>query len=269
MAFLHQIAPGVLPAPKDECFVFQGDKLLLQQGDGEPRLVTQESLSSWAAPKETPMHLGLIDGHHSWTLEAQAEAQAPQGTQWAEARPLLSLFDASRLQALSCAKELLFWRGRTRFCGCCGTPLVDAETERARRCPRCSAMFFPSQSAAIIVAITRGDEILLAHNRNFRANFFSVLAGFVDPGENLEQAVHREVLEEVGIEIEDLRYRASQPWPFPNSLMLGFRARYKAGELRVDGKELHEAGWFSRKALPEIPKPGSVAHTLIDEWLRE
>lgn len=142
-------------------------------------------------------------------------------------------------------------------------------SENAKKCPSCNALFFPTLSPAVIVAVTRGDQLLLAHNRNFRPGMFSLLAGFVDPGETLEQTAIREVREEVGIEIGALRYVTSQPWPFPNSLMLGFRAQHMSGELVVDGKEIEQAGWFTREALPEIPRAGTVARLIIDAWLRE
>jgi NAD+ diphosphatase len=173
------------------------------------------------------------------------------------------------MHAVSCARELQAWQSRSRFCGCCGTPTVVVTDERARKCPSCNALFFPTISPAVIVAVTRGDQILLAHNRNFRPGMFSLLAGFVDPGETLEQAAIREVREEVGIEIGALRYVTSQPWPFPNSLMLGFRAQHERGEIFVDGKEIEQAGWYSRDALPEIPRVGTVARLIIDAWLRE
>lgn len=147
--------------------------------------------------------------------------------------------------------------------------MVESPDERARRCPNCSAVYFPSVSPAVIVAVTRGDELLLAHNRNFRPGMFSILAGFVDPGETLEQAVVREVREESALEIGDVHYVKSEPWPYPNSLMLGFRARHVSGEIQVDGKEIEVAGWYKRTALPEIPRPGSLARFLIDQWLRE
>ncbi len=130
-------------------------------------------------------------------------------------------------------------------------------------------MYFPTASPAIIVGVTCGEKLLLAHNRNFRTGLFSLLAGFVDPGETLEQAVVREVREEVGLEVGSLRYVTSQPWAFPNSLMLGFRASHISGELAVDGTEIAEAGWFTRDALPEIPRVGTIARLLVDEWRGE
>lgn len=147
--------------------------------------------------------------------------------------------------------------------------MEELTTERAMRCSKCGNLSYPSAHPAVIVAVTRGDKILLAHNRNFRPGLFSLLAGFVDPGETLEHAVAREVREEVGIEIEDIRYQRSQAWPFPNSLMMGFRATYRSGEIKADGVEIEEAGWYKRDALPETPKPGTVAYELISAWLRE
>lgn len=145
--------------------------------------------------------------------------------------------------------------------------LEDAQDETARKCPGCGTAFFPSSAPAVIVAVTKGSQILLAHNSHFSPTLFSVIAGFVDPGETLENTVAREVREEVGLEVKDIRYVASQPWPFPNSLMLAFTAEYAAGEVRVDGQEIEKADWFSAKNLPEIPRKGTVARLLIDRWL--
>jgi NAD+ diphosphatase len=130
-------------------------------------------------------------------------------------------------------------------------------------------MCFPRLSPAIIVRIERGDQILLARNHRFPAGLYSVLAGFVEPGETLEECVVREVREEVGIAVEDIRYFASQPWPFPNSLMLGFTARHKSGEIEVDNNELAEADWYRPNELPHLPLPLSIARRLIDDYLKK
>ena len=219
---------------------------------------------------EAIQQLGTTDNQSCWSyFVADPNALPPPGWEWQETRALLGAFTPAQMHAVSCARELHWWQSRNRFCGCCGTPTVEVPEERAKKCPSCNALFFPNISPAVIVAVTRGDQILLAHNRNFRPGMFSLLAGFIDPGETAEQAVIREVREEVGIEIGDLRYITSQPWPFPNSLMLGFRAHHVSGELVVDGKEIEQAGWFTRKRLPEIPRVGTVARLIIDRWLRE
>jgi NAD+ diphosphatase len=156
----------------------------------------------------------------------------------------------------------------TRFCGRCGAENLMKQDEMAKICPSCDFITFPRLSPAIIVRITKGDRILLARSPGFPHGMYSVLAGFVEPGESLETGVHREVFEEVGVRITDLRYFGSQPWPFPDSLMIGFVARYQSGEIRCDGVEIEDAGWFSRDQMPELPGPLSISRALIDGFLR-
>jgi NAD+ diphosphatase len=165
------------------------------------------------------------------------------------------------------AWHLFQWRRDSRYCGSCGRENEDAPDETARRCPVCGRREYPRISPAMIVLVTNSaGEALLAHNRNFRNGVYSLLAGFVEAGEDLESAVIREVREEVNIEIDNIRYIASQPWPFPNSLMIGFTARYKSGELKPDGIEIEDARWFSREDLPALPGNGSVSRYLIGKW---
>lgn len=169
------------------------------------------------------------------------------------------------------AVQLVEWARTHRFCGRCGTPTELAANERAFRCPSCRLMAFPRLSPAIITLVTRGEgddeEALLARGTNFPMPLYSCLAGFVEPGENLEQAVAREVLEEVGITVSDISYVASQPWPFPNSLMLGFTARHASGELVLDETEIMDAKWCRRDDIPMIPGSISIARRLIDGWM--
>ncbi len=168
------------------------------------------------------------------------------------------------------ARAYAHWSFVSRYCAFCGSLLVDGrgrDQERAKVCESCGRAWFPRISPAIITLIRRGDEILLAHNAKFPTGRHGLIAGFVEPGESLEETVHREVMEEAGIEIEEPRYIKSQPWPFPDSLMLAFEAEYKSGEARPDGEEIDHLGWFSADSLPEIPPPGSVARNLIDRFL--
>jgi len=167
------------------------------------------------------------------------------------------------------AVQLVEWERTHRFCGRCATPTEPATGERARRCPACGLLAFPRLAPAIIVLIERDDGCaLLARGRTFPIPMYSCLAGFVEPGETLEQAVHREVAEEVGLQIDGVRYWASQPWPFPHSLMLGFNARYAGGDLVVDENEIVDAQWYRPDALPPIPPAMSIARRLIDDWVR-
>lgn len=168
------------------------------------------------------------------------------------------------------AKSYAHWSSVSRFCSFCGAPLVDGqgrETEGARVCPGCGRAHFPRISPAVIVLVNRGGEILLAHNAKFPSGRHGLIAGFVELGETLEETVHREVMEEAGIEIGEPRYVKSQPWPFPDSLMIAFEAEYKSGEARPDGEEIDHLGWFALDKLPDIPPPGSVARSLIDRFI--
>jgi NAD+ diphosphatase len=172
------------------------------------------------------------------------------------------------------AVQLVEWARTHRFCGRCATPTEQAANERAMRCPTCGLQAFPRLAPAMITLVTRGDdgpdqEALLARGVQWQIPMYSCLAGFVEPGESLEGAVVREVKEEVGILVGDVTYRGSQPWPFPHSLMIGFRARYVSGELELDPTEILDAGWYRRDALPNIPPGISIARKLIDAWVAD
>jgi len=160
------------------------------------------------------------------------------------------------------------WRKNSLFCGSCGAPNKDADSGIvARQCSACGRLEFPRISPAMITIITNDKgEAVLAHNKNFASNFYSLIAGFNEAGENLEETVAREIKEEINIDVKDIRYILSQPWPFPGSLMLGFSARYDGGELKPDGIEIDDARWFSREALPSLPSSASVSRYLIDLW---
>lgn len=184
--------------------------------------------------------------------------------------PLMGLYgrvDDVRWTLAGRAVQLVAWDRTHRFCGRCGTATEPAPGERARRCPDCGLLAFPRLAPAVITLIERGDEALLARGRAFPVPMYSCIAGFVEPGETMEEAVHREVREEVGVELADVRYIASQPWPFPHSLMIGFEATWASGDIAVDGDEILDAQWFRADDLPMIPPGMSIARTLIDRWV--
>jgi len=167
------------------------------------------------------------------------------------------------------AYHILQWRNDSAYCGSCGEKNGDSPDELARLCPRCGRIEYPRIAPAVIVLVTDDSgHALLAHNRKFKDGLYSLIAGFAEAGEGLEAAVRRELKEETDIDVTDIRYVISQSWPFPNSLMTGFTARYAGGKLKPDGAEILDARWFARESiLPELPAPGSVSRYLIDRWL--
>ena len=164
------------------------------------------------------------------------------------------------------AAELLHWHSNHRFCGHCGTPL-ESKTQLSKWCPKCQTETWPQLSPAIIVLIHRAEEILLVQSRTFKGNYFGLVAGFVEFGESLEECVRREIREETQLEVDNIRYFGSQPWPYPQGLMIGFTARYKSGTLHLQSDELANGGWFNIHNLPSIPKPLSMARKLIDNYI--
>lgn len=166
------------------------------------------------------------------------------------------------------AIQIVSWDQTHQYCGRCGNKTETLTGERAKKCPVCGLLNYPRLAPAVITAVLKDHQILLTHNIAFRGKMHGLVAGFVEPGETLEECARREILEEVGIGVKNLRYFNSQPWPFPNSLMLGFIAEYESGEIRADGKEISEAGWYTADNLPEIPPKLSIARELID-WFAE
>ncbi len=216
------------------------------------------------APEPVPQDghfLGLLHGRPAWAID---DPSAPGD----HLMMLWSAVDELTWTLAGRAVQLVEWARTHRFCGRCGTPTEPAGGERAMRCPACSLLAFPRLAPAVITLVTRDDGCaLLARGRSFGMPMYSCLAGFVEPGETLEQAVHREVAEEVGIRLRSVQYWGSQPWPFPHSLMVGFTASYESGELVLDESEIVDANWYRPDDLPNIPPGMSIARRLIDDWL--
>lgn len=171
------------------------------------------------------------------------------------------------LKAGKCA-EILYWDSNTKYCGKCGA-LMRLHTDISKVCTKCGHEIWPQLSTAVIVLIRREDKVLLVHANNFKGHYYGLVAGFVETGETLEQAVKREVMEETGLTIKNLRYFGSQPWPYPCGLMVGFHADYAGGEIHLQHSELGAGGWFGKDHLPGIPDKLSIARRLIDSWLEE
>ena len=198
-------------------------------------------------------------------LFIQTVQDLPEGTVQIAMRTSLGYLDAELLKAVMLGYHLITWYSTSKFCGRCGGENEFHHHEKARHCKSCGMLTFPRISPAVITAITKNKSLLLAHNKNFPQPVYSLVAGFVDAGETLEDAVRREIREEVGIEVKNIRYLSSQPWPFPDSLMLGFSAEWKSGEIKPDGIEITDAGWFTPEEHPQLPGLGSIARKIIGQ----
>jgi len=214
------------------------------------------------------LYLGTLSGRHCWADDAEL-GQQDDDVFYEDLRRIWGTVDEVVWTLAGRAVQLVEWARTHRFCGRCGEPTEPVPGERARRCTVCGLLAYPRLAPAVITLIEREDgKALLARNANFPQPTFSCIAGFVEPGETIEDAVRREVHEEVGVDLAEIRYFGSQPWPFPHQLMLGFQALHGGGEIQVDGVEIAEAAWFSPDDLPQIPPPISISRRLIDDWLR-
>jgi NAD+ diphosphatase len=262
--FQPEIISHHQPGMTGPWFLFKGSDLLVRVIDGLAEVPVTADLASLGLAAPAAYHIGDVDG--APCRAAEIDRDAPDGWTFAGLRSLFSVLPEPLLRVAGRALMIVDWARSHRFCGRCGTPTRAKEGERARECPACGELAYPRISPAIIVAVTRGDRLLLVRHHRF-AQRFTVVAGYVEPGETLEECVHREVREETGLEISEPRYFANQPWPFPHSLMVGFTAEHRSGEIQVEPSELIEGGWFSADALPVIPDKVTIARRLIDAFV--
>lgn len=227
------------------------------------RLLLDPDMARYLGDPDLELLLGFLDGKPCRLLRLNAPAQIP-GLSWHGLRGLIGQVDDDTFRMLGLAQQLDAWHDAHRFCGHCGHTMHARIEERAMECSGCGLRQYPKLAPCVIVLITRGDEVLLARSPNFRTGFFSTLAGFIEPGESAEECLHREVMEEVSLKVDQLEYLGSQNWPFPNSLMLGFHARYAGGDIVPQPGEIEEAHWWHVEELPSIPPQGTISRWLID-----
>jgi NAD+ diphosphatase len=247
-------------------------------GGGAPRMLDAAEAASFAAPEAARHFLGQLEmggAAGSARQDVVTVAVADPTREIAPPFELLGLralygaVDETLFGVAARAVQIVDWAATHRFCGRCATPTERTPGERAMRCPACGLSAYPRIAPAILVLVRKGAQARLAQGAKFPMPFYSTLAGFVEAGESVEEALIREVKEEVGIDVGDLRYFGSQSWPFPHSLMLGFFATWKAGEIRCEPSEIVDAKWFDAESLPMIPPPMSISRKLIDAWLAE
>jgi NAD+ diphosphatase len=260
-------------------FVFRRDQLLVQNGpearpSDDPRVKVRPAWAQLPTLGESErralglarmLYLGQLAGVGCWAAEAPEPGQeAPPGLSWLGLRALFSVLEDAHFALAGRALQLLEWDRTHQFCGRCGAKTEPKRDERVRVCPACKLGAYPRVAPAVMALVVRGRELLLARSPHFPPGMYSALAGFVEPGESLEQCAAREVAEEVGVRVGNLRYFASQPWPFPHSLMIAFVCDWLEGEIRPQAGEIEAADWFEVLQLPKLPSKISVARRLID-----
>jgi NAD+ diphosphatase len=260
-------------------FVFRGNDLLVEIGPpgGAPsddlrvpvrpswaRLPSGERLEALGLQPLRRLDLGQLSGARLRAAEVAPGSPAPAGMAWQGLRTLFTVLDDAHLALAGRALQLVDWDRTHQFCGRCATPTVPKAGETARACPSCGLVTYPRIAPAVMALVRRGRELLLARGPHFPPGMYSALAGFVEPGEALEQGLAREVAEEVGVQVVNVAYFASQPWPFPHSLMIAFTCDWSAGEICPRPGEIEAAGWFDVFQLPKIPSKISIARRLID-----
>ncbi len=251
----------------DLWFVFRGEQVLVRGEDNGSLTPLTERPEDLGFDSLFVQSIGEFDGDKYFAAEVERDAEDPEEMSFQDLRGMLGSVDERFFAMAGRAKQIVSWNRNHRFCGRCGAGTMPGPTELSKECPRCGVHFYPRLSPAAIMLVTSGERMLLARSSHFPPGMYSALAGFIEPGESIEQTVAREVLEEVGVEVRDLRYFGSQPWPFPDSLMIGFTAEYAGGELRFEEEEIEDAGWFSAEELPELPPRLSIARAMIEDFL--
>ena len=248
-------------------FVFTRGEIICKTERGMPQPITADDFRWFDMEVRSKHFLGHYLNRPCYALDADGaptEGFAPMGL-----RGLLGRTDQSLFYLAGRAQQILEWDATHQYCGRCATPMEDHPQDRAKQCPSCKLINYPRLSPSIIVLVTKGDEMLLARNAAWPTGMYSTLAGFVEPGESIEQTLHREVYEEVGLRVGNLRYFGSQSWPFPNSLMLGFHAEYAGGEIVCQEGEIADAQWFRKDNLPQIPPKTAISGWLIQEFVED
>jgi NAD+ diphosphatase len=248
------------------CCVFHGNRVFVTRDGGLPAIPQFDS-AGCGFDLDAAHYLGLLGSTHCYGLTLPQEATLPAGLELLGLRALILEGNETVAAVAGQAWQVLEWARTHRHCGCCGAPTVPHAADRAVECPDCRLVFYPRIAPVIMGLVYRRNELLLTRKPGYAPGRYTVVAGFVEAGESLEQCLAREVAEEVGVSIRNPRYFGSQPWPFPNSLVMAFSAEWVDGEVRPDQTELEEARWFAIDALPDLPETVHISRQLIDDTL--
>ena len=234
-------------------------------------LIYEEDDLKWSEMEfEDRQFIGYLNNRPCFLVELANESLLSEDTALTPLRNLLGRIPDSLFTICSRSIQLSDWKKNNQFCGICGSKMTNHETERAMFCECNNLMIYPRISPCVIVLVTKGEDLLLAHNKNFPGTFYSTLAGFIEAGESAESAIHREIYEEVKVTVKNIEYFGSQSWPFPSQLMLGYHAEYSDGDIKPDGVEIDKADWFNYKQLPQVPTGNiSISGQLIESYIRK
>lgn len=262
--------PSVTPKCADNLpaywFIFLDEKLLINPHN-DMNLPFTDSLKEFSIISIRKHYLGTLNEYDCYVAEVAPETSAPEGMAFEDLKLAYDSLDEDIFILAGRAIQIITWDKNHQFCGACGAPTLKWEYENAKKCPECGHMDFPRLSPAIITAIVKNGKLLMAKHSYGLKDRYSLIAGFVEPGETIEETVRREAMEEVGIKVKNLQYFGSQSWPFPHSLMLGFTAEYERGEIKVDEHEILDAKWFSPEEIPPPPSNMSIGGELIDWFI--
>ena len=262
--FESAVTPLSEETEEDLCFGYRGDELLVRFKGEIAEIPTAGMLAANNIEQIYRQYLGSLNGKHCFAVSLKDTVKVPEGMILKNLRRLYGALDDELFWIGGRGLQIIDWDRTSQYCGSCGHQMEVSRSERSKVCPTCGLHSYPRISPAVIVAVTRENRILLARAFRFPMKLYSVIAGFVEPGETLEQCIRREIREEVNVEVHNIRYFGSQPWPFPNSLMIAFTAEYAGGRIRIDDKEIMDAGWFTAHELPPVPDKVSIARRLID-----
>lgn len=265
--FIPEVVPSKEKADSDLWFLFDKNKILIKILENTITIPSWEDIANLSIINEGEHYLGRLMQVCCYTSNVTKFDTLPSNLEFRDFRSIGDSLILDLYLVAGKASEIIYWDKTHQYCSKCGTKTNPHKTERAMICPTCGFTAYPVISPAIIVAVSKADELLLAHNNNFPEGLYSTIAGFVEAGETFEHCVKREVYEETGILVKNIKYFTSQPWPFPNSIMIAFTAEYQAGEIKVDGIEIGDANWFKIESMPNLPMKSTVARKLIDNFI--
>jgi NAD+ diphosphatase len=248
-------------------FIFYSNKLLVKITDNSFTIPYEKCLDKLNISPVRIQYFGTLSGKSCYAVEVDSDNLDNNEMSFMNLRSLFERLDEDILLVAGKAYQIVIWNQTHQYCGRCGSETENLKNEMAKICPKCGFISYPRICPVTITAIIKDNKLLLAHNKSFLNNMYSIISGFVEAGETLEECVQREAFEEIGIKIKNIKYFSSQPWPFPNSLMTGFTAEYDSGTISVDGTEIDDAGWFSADDLPKIPGKMSISRQLIDWFI--